>query len=415
MQNDPKPVFAPRADTLIHSAQHSVKHVAQPLTPATDKLVHELKKLKTQGEDGFRSLFIQAERGDISNFGDYEEYLQEGEVEHYEDFVELYESEYPDAVKWYTLSFSEYQNVYYIAIDGSLTIQANAADFQKDLQHSHDELCDWLYQKVNSTVKKLAENADEYNAYVENNLSYRKRYGKLLRSDYWSINQEEKDYFASDFADEDIKRFKKIAETSVLKTHKNKIKRMNAGDFFGFCKICYEANDYFSKQNKPLDAKEMYLNMADGRDCGLRSICTDSDAVFLQWHTNESHCGGHPWEICRGGNSTHISLYVHREANEWMIILAGSSRTRAVETIRMALALHKNNIPFNLRDADELYRMLTGQDFIGIVPEYVFPRYCHSSFPKEDRIIDFMNLYHEHEQKIINKAHWYPIDHVELE
>jgi len=291
MQNDPKPVFAPRADTLIHSAQHSVKHIAQPLTPATDKLVRELKKLKTQGEDGFRSLFIQAERGHISNFGDYEEYLQEGEVEHYEDFVELYESEYPDAVKWYTLSFSEYQNVYYIAIDGSLTIQANAADFQKDLQHSHDELCDWLYQKVNSTVKKLAENADEYNAYVKNNLSYRKRYGKLLRSDYWSINQEEKDYFASDFADEDIKRFKKIAETSVLKTHKNKIKRMNAGDFFGFCKICYEANDYFSKQNKPLDAKEMYLNMADGRDCGLRSICTDSDAVFLQWHTNESHCG----------------------------------------------------------------------------------------------------------------------------
>ncbi len=415
MKNDPKPVFAPRADTLIHYAQHGVKHEGLPLTPTTDKLVRELKKLKPQGDDGLRSLFIQADRGNISDFANYEEYLQEEVVEHYEGFVELYESEYPEAVKWYKLSFSEYQNVYYIAIDGSLTIRANAADFQKDLKHNHDELCDWLYQKVNNAVEQLAKNTDEYNAYVESNLSYRKRYGKLLRSDYWSINQEEKDYFRSDFTDEDIKRFKTIAESSDLKAHKNKIKRMNAGDFFNYCKICYEANGYFSKSNKPFEAKDMYLEMADGRDCGLRNICPESDEEFLQWHINESHCGGHPWEICRGGNSTHISLYVHRDANEWMLILAGSSRIRAVETIRMALALHKNNIPFNLKDADELYRMLTGQDFIGIDPEHVLPRYCHSSFPEEDRIIDFMNLYHEHEQEIINKAHWYPVDRVELE
>ena len=58
--------------------------------------------------------------------------------------------------------------------------------------------------------------------------------------------------------------------------------------------------------------------------------------------------------------------------------------------------------------------MLTGQDFIGIVPEHILPRYCHSGFPVEDKIIDFMNLYAEHEQEIISKAHLYPLDQVKL-
>jgi len=35
--------------------------------------------------------------------------------------------------------------------------------------------------------------------------------------------------------------------------------------------------------------------------------------------------------------------------------------------------------------------MINGADYIGIVPEGIFPRYCHSMFPRED-IIDFLNL-----------------------
>lgn len=154
--------------------------------------------------------------------------------------------------------------------------------------------------------------------------------------------------------------------------------------------------------------------MADGRDCGLREVNLDSDEEFQNWYQNEGHCGGHPWEICRGGNSTHISLYVHRDEYEWMLILAGSSRVRAVETIHMALALHKHNIPFNLRDAEALYRMATGADYIGIVPEYITPRYCQSLFPKEDRIIDFMNLFEEDEAEVSKKTFWYPLDKIEL-
>ncbi|MGF1583810.1 MAG: hypothetical protein ACFCUM_00705 [Bacteroidales bacterium] len=106
--------------------------------------------------------------------------------------------------------------------------------------------------------------------------------------------------------------------------------------------------------------------MADGRDAGLRNIEGHSPGAFHEWYHNSGRMGAHPWEICRGGNSTHISLYVSEVDNKWEILLAGSSFVRVEETVRMAVALHENNIPFKLRDADEIVRMVTGNDYIGI-------------------------------------------------
>jgi hypothetical protein len=79
-----------------------------------------------------------------------------------------------------------------------------------------------------------------------------------------------------------------------------------------------------------------------------------------------------------------------------------------VETVKMAAAFYKNNVPFELRDAEAIYRMITGTDYIGIVPETVFPRYCHSLFPKEDKIVDFMQLRTKKKAGLIKKAYWYP-------
>ena len=82
----------------------------------------------------------------------------------------------------------------------------------------------------------------------------------------------------------------------------------------------------------------------------------------------------------------------------------------------MAVALYQNNVPFELSDAEEIVRMITGTDYIGIVPDNVVPRYCANLFPREDRIIDFMNLGsgEEFEAKIIEKAFWYLLDEIEI-
>lgn len=51
-----------------------------------------------------------------------------------------------------------------------------------------------------------------------------------------------------------------------------------------------------------------------------------------------------------------------------------------------------HTIPFKLWVAKEILAMVSGTDYIGIVPEKIIPVYCHSYFPKEGHILDFMNL-----------------------
>ncbi|MHB1442495.1 MAG: hypothetical protein ACYCXO_07050 [Candidatus Humimicrobiaceae bacterium] len=214
--------------------------------------------------------------------------------------------------------------------------------------------------------------------------------------------------------DDFVAILEKIVEQSVKDNSNLIINKVSAGDYFRICEIGYNANAYFKEKEEELTPKKKYLAMADGRDCGLRKLDESSETAFADWYKNDSHCGGHPWEICRGGNSTHVSLYLYQVENGWKLRLAGSSRARVVETVKMALAFYLNKIPFILEKAEEILRMITGIDFIGIVPETIIPRYCYGFFPDDNRINDFMNLGFERAKEIIEKSYWYPIKEVRL-
>jgi hypothetical protein len=69
-----------------------------------------------------------------------------------------------------------------------------------------------------------------------------------------------------------------------------------------------------------------------------------------------------------------------------------------------------------LSNGEEIVHMISATDFIGIVPVGVTPRYCHSMFPEEDRIIDFMNLDNDKrtQEEIIGKSFWYTLRKIEI-
>lgn len=75
------------------------------------------------------------------------------------------------------------------------------------------------------------------------------------------------------------------------------------------------------------------------------------------------------------------------------------------------MALVRQGIPVSLRDGTGLAAMITGTDYIGIVPEGVLPVYCNSLFPDE-KILDFMNLPEKETDKVISSAKWYLLPHV---
>jgi hypothetical protein len=100
----------------------------------------------------------------------------------------------------------------------------------------------------------------------------------------------------------------------------------------------------------------------------------------LKWLASPEWQGTHPWEVRRGGNTTHISLGAFAEGGGVRLALAGSATTRAAETIKMALTLWRAGIQFILHDADLHLFRVKGEDWIGLYPDsyglsgrYFFP------------------------------------------
>ena len=66
---------------------------------------------------------------------------------------------------------------------------------------------------------------------------------------------------------------------------------------------------------------------------GLSKLDGDSPEAFARW-LKERPRTGHPWEVCRGGNSTHIDCIVHRDAHGYYLVVADLAETRTIEAVR---------------------------------------------------------------------------------
>ena len=400
---------APQFDEFLRIAQAQSIVIEDSDKEKLHLIYEKMKGITVCGGDEYRNIWFHIERGAIEDYGDFEEFLEEEVVDDRAGFEEMWLYDYPEQVKWYDFAVNEYNDEYYFYIDSKLTFH-----IAKELPEYYGKidvkpLIDYLNKEVSRCVDWLQTDEAGYNRYVNEKLSYSRRTGKIFRQKFWEISSYNKKYITKGIRKKDIEILKKIVVQSNKDAEKNYMSEMTAGNFFDYCRMGYEANNYF--KGKELSSVEMYNAFADGRHDGLTEIDPTSPEAFADWYQN-SRGGGHPWEICRGGNSTHISLYVERKAGKgWRLRLAGSSAARVNETAKIAIALYNNQVPFDLWEAEEIYKMVCGTDYIGIVPQEVFPRYCHSLFSEEnERIIDFMNLGWEETDKIIPATEWYPIE-----
>ena len=192
------------------------------------------------------------------------------------------------------------------------------------------------------------------------------------------------------------------------------VEDMTANKFFEYCRIAYlaseEKNDHLDRS---LSGREMYDRYSDGRYGALLDIDPDSTEEFMKWLDGKVPCdrhgGDHPWEIKRGGNTTHIDLYVHRareydwyvndedrkkaESSTKVIVgLRGHHIGRIVETVKMFLALRKVDLPIWLDDAESVRNRILALDNIGIIPDSDSLHRGWQEYPSDFKIADVMHF-----------------------
>ena len=398
-----------------------------------------------------KTVWLRVPRGKIEDYYSFE-YMKENEmVETYEEYLNYWQEEYPEDYSWYKLTVYEiiekdgtlrYRG---ISIGKNMIVSAEMKDCIEEKNYLDDYtilFCKFIAKAAKESIKLLKEGT--YNEMVANSLPYKFKYGVVRRSDIWKAFP---DYKKNDFdglPKKVVGDFCKIIKSGVNDIDKiNKTKSFTANNFFNACKIGYEACGYKIEPSWTLS--EIYLKYADGRDEGLTGtgiglnegpgINFDSPKEWDEWY-HSSHSGGHTWEIVRGGNSTHVDLYVideresldiqlrlgeisNEEYNQKMVnagyyfMIAGKHRTR--ETIRMYLAIYKAGIPVIINDAEELVARLEATDYVGIVPHDRIPKYCEREFPqKYGIVIDFIHIFDDEILLLKDAIEWIKEDEIEI-
>lgn len=369
-----------------------------------DELFKLLEQIKPIAENGARTLWLRAERGPIEDYGNAKDEIENGNFDSEEEFIASWREWFPEEIKWYHFAAVEIKEEQYRAITLCHDFvvvqdkQRKPSGFPNDIS----EFVQWMIDETQKCIEMLRNGT--YNEFVQMNLPPQHRFGTISRKDFWNVWPEHRREFFKNISPQDVNEFieKVSSQNADYRMIQGRLLSMTANDFYQFCAMGYAENKYKGCERTP---KEQYYLHADGRDEGLRDIDPDDPEAFVSWLDDNKRFGGHPWEVCRGGNSTHVAMHVMHDDLGFYLYLAGDSWTRTIETVKFYLALTRAGIPVFLAEAKTLADRLLEREIIGIVPEGMMPAYCENYFPNT-HIIDFMNLPFEDREQFLPYCNW---------
>ena len=251
---------APQLDAYIQEAQAQPIVVEEDIKERLMSIYEKMGGIAVCGGDEYRNIWFHIPRGEIADYGDYEEYLEEGIVNDYAGFEEQWLCDYPETPKWYDFSVNEYNGEYYFYIDSKLTFHIAKERPEYFGKINTKPLLAYLEKEITRCVDWLQADEAGYNHYVNHHLSYSRRTGKILRQKFWEIFSHDKKVITKGIRKKDVEILKKIVKQSEDPTGRKYLQEMTAGMFFDFCQMGYLANNYF--KGKELSSLEMYRAFA---------------------------------------------------------------------------------------------------------------------------------------------------------
>lgn len=457
--NDYK-LVAPDIDRLLRYFDRGYLNPSVPskkLCEAMEPLfsaLHDLAPLKTNNDA--KALWLVIPRGTIENYDSYEDLLEYGEIGNRAEYEALWMEDYPEPVSWYKLVLVEVNGKdgvlqhRAVSLGNKIIINAMLAreEWKNDSHSTYTEdaaikLCSLIVQAAEESMCKVLNGT--YNNLVKESLPYQFRTGVIQRSVVWERDPEWKEYALEGLPQATLSAFESFLRTDANDLNTiGRLKSMTANDFFRACALGYKACGYKKTDISPV---EQYFLHADGRDDGLSGrgyglnagpgIDFDDPSAWDQWYFHREQHGGHPWEVCRGGNSTHVSLYVCHDQNDLDYLFRAEKITeeeykkrsenagyyysiagkyRAAEAVSFYVALSQAGLPVVLSDAEEIMARFEGTGYIGIVPHDVATRYCENMFPeKYGRVIDYIHVYQDELGVFGDVIEWLPEEEARID
>lgn len=249
------PLYTPEVDAITeHIGRCPSGKVRHPdLSDRVATVLAQIRRVKPREPDGDPawSFWVRSERGPISAFGDYQDFVDAGEVTSPAEFEALWREYYPDPVKWHQINVVCFQERAFLTVDigcrFEVDLGARSVEGADVRDPGVEGFLAWLLDRLESEVQTLLTDPARYNDCIEQDLPLEYRYGRIERRVLWEqVPGIER--LDEALGTEALARFEAALHGSGAA---GTIETMTADDFLGYCGVCYDANGYSWTRRTP--------------------------------------------------------------------------------------------------------------------------------------------------------------------
>lgn len=281
---------------------------------------------------------------------------------------------------WYQIYSAHFKKFHYILISNR---EGKFISLQSAKYIGGERIVDVYYGALSEPLKKIekyisalvdhiCENPDEYNNYVEKNLPYSKRDGRIRRADLNRICPIYRTFENPQHVVDIVCKYKSLPLT-IYKT-------MTLRTYMHVWRIAYEA--YRTKDKGLPENKYQFDGLTDeeifrrynNKGSEIEGLNFDSEEDFLKWYTNNRFC--HCLDVAYArihllpfNNDLFRSLENTNSSSYWRIDLRYSVYGYTNDFFNILETLYKNNIRVNCDD--EMKRLIgyaKETDYVDITP-----------------------------------------------
>jgi hypothetical protein len=282
----------------------------------------------------------------------YDEAKEYEDVTTVEEYERIWKECYPCETQWIRLTTAVYENNVFLHLSDG---ERGYANYRGD-NHGHYlhpvffEYLESLLNEVRILLKRVLEDVDAYNAYVEEHLPKQIREGRILRKELYRILPWRRPDL------EDKEKIVKMLQN--CKTYCGEpLDEMTIRTFCKYYRIAYEAFrelDAEETTNDPIDDVEFYRKRHFHKISDKLNL--DSEDDFQKF--DHDHYG----EL--GFSRTNVLADDYTVPGKWVIRLSISYSSQIWDGLKVALALYETGAPLHIDDAERLLAAVEETDFV---------------------------------------------------
>ena len=382
------------------------------------EIQHRFERLAVMGDDEYRGFHIEVPRPAPEEWGDAEELIASGEYDSRDAFLVDWLAFNPMETRWFHVASSRYGDSQSIRVTDRkhthfiITNRSKCTDAEPDDTWCRENLTR-LFDYLQRVIDVVVANPDGFNDYVEHNLPYQQRTGRIAQKEFnrivpnFKIEVEDRETAIKVLKDSVHGHSAPLWETMTIRKYCTYFRIANEVYEAYHWKRGFRGRTYTDPQDVPDELRDVVYYKRKKFIDVTEMYDIDSPEDFIRFATD------HYGEL----GLSRLNIFASKDRQQgWKIVVSNSYSANAGLAIEVATALYKAGAPLLIYDAEKFLRILLEEDSVRLVP-YSYHNYM--GYQEEGSVYELPWEYECSDgsnsvQAIVSLAEWLPEERIRL-